>query len=156
MKPKDDISVLRKPVIGLEYSKILEDEYRLYSKTWTVHLSLGGEDFYDKNKFFESQYEQIDQFIDSVSERLISLGLLKPESLNIYLNFKRQNGKITVRKERKQFIQELLDDHEKIVVNLKDKMHRFILEFHDRESIDFIAGLKEGHEKIVLFLRSNL
>lgn len=156
MKAKNGTAVIDKPAISFEFSKILEDEFKLYSKTWTVHWTLGGADFYDKNRFFESQYEEFDRFIDGVSERLVLLGSLKPESLNSYLNFKRQSTMAHKNKERREFIQDLLEDHERILMKLNDKIHRFTHEYHDRESIDFLVGLMEGHEKLIVLLRSNL
>ncbi|MEO5681613.1 MAG: ferritin-like domain-containing protein [Chitinophagaceae bacterium] len=40
-------------------SKILADEYVLYTKTRNAHWNVEAVDFFDKHKFFEGQYEQM-------------------------------------------------------------------------------------------------
>lgn len=39
-----------------------------------THWNVGGADFYDKHKFFESQFEQLDEFVEKVAERIRSIG----------------------------------------------------------------------------------
>ena len=34
-----------------------------------THWNVGGADFYDKHKFFESQFEQLDEFVEKVAEK---------------------------------------------------------------------------------------
>ena len=73
-----------KPHIGIEdenrkgvvqiLNQLLADEYLLYTKTRNFHWNVTGPDFSQLHKFFESQYEELDEIIDEVAERTRSLG----------------------------------------------------------------------------------
>ena len=45
---------------------LLADEFVLYTKTRNAHWNVEGIDFHDKHKFFEAQYEQLEDFVDDV------------------------------------------------------------------------------------------
>jgi starvation-inducible DNA-binding protein len=65
---------------------ILADEFLLYLKTRNAHWNVEGADFYDKHKFFEEQYAQLDDVIDNVAERIRILGHYASATLKDYLN----------------------------------------------------------------------
>ena len=52
----------------------LADEYLLYTKTRKYHWNVVGPHFNDLHKFFEAQYEKLDQSIDDIAERARALG----------------------------------------------------------------------------------
>ena len=54
------------------------------------------------------------------------------------------------------FITELLADHETVIINLRENIHRFADEFKDMGSSDFITGLMGSHEKMAWFLRTRI
>src|SRR6266508_3155951 len=53
---------------------LLADEYLLYTKTRNYHWNVVGPQFNDLHKFFEAQYEALDDVIDEVAERVRALG----------------------------------------------------------------------------------
>src|ERR1700683_327625 len=53
---------------------ILADEYVLYTRTRHYHWTVIGPHFYPLHLLFEKQYEELDDFIDDVAERVRSLG----------------------------------------------------------------------------------
>src|SRR6059036_823917 len=53
---------------------LLADEFLLYTKTRNFHWNVVGPQFNDLHKFFEAQYEAIDDMVDEVAERARSLG----------------------------------------------------------------------------------
>ncbi len=53
---------------------MLSDEYLLYTKTRNFHWNVTGLQFNDLHKFFEAQYEELDDIIDEVAERARALG----------------------------------------------------------------------------------
>ena len=73
-----------KPAIGLSDSNrngviklltpLLADEYVLYTKTRNFHWNVVGPQFNDLHKFFEAQYQEIDEFVDEIAERIRQLG----------------------------------------------------------------------------------
>ncbi len=42
--------------VANELAKLLADEYVLYTKTRNAHWNIEGADFFDKHKFFETQF----------------------------------------------------------------------------------------------------
>ena len=55
-------------------STLLSDEYVLYTKTKNYHWNIVGPQFNDLHKFFGTQYEELDEVVDDVVERIRSLG----------------------------------------------------------------------------------
>jgi len=62
-------------------TKVLADEFILYTKTKRAHWNVEGPDFYNKHIFFEQQYDAIDEIVDTVAERIRSLGHYTPATL---------------------------------------------------------------------------
>jgi starvation-inducible DNA-binding protein len=156
MKTNIGIEDTNRQKVADELAKILSDEYVLYTKTRKAHWNVEGPDFYDKHKFFESQYEQLDDFIDNVAERIRSLGHYPPASLKSFLEMTQLTEMDVEKNDSNGFIKELLEDHESIIIKLRENIHPFADELHDMGTSDFITGLMEGHEKMAWFLRSHL
>jgi starvation-inducible DNA-binding protein len=53
---------------------LLAAEYTLYTKTRNYHWNVTGRQFNDLHKFFEEQYEELNECVDAVPERTCSLG----------------------------------------------------------------------------------
>jgi starvation-inducible DNA-binding protein len=136
--------------------KVLADETVLYNKTKNAHWNIEGADFYEKHKFFETQFEQLDEIIDSVAERIRSLGHYAPATLKSYLNLTHLSEQSRELNDSLGFIKELLSDHESIIMVLRGHVKAFTDDFHDSGSGDFITGLMETHEKMAWFLRAHL
>jgi starvation-inducible DNA-binding protein len=139
-----------------ELAKILADEYVLYTKTRKAHWNVEGPDFYDKHKFFEVQYEQLDEFIDQVAERIRTLGHFPPASLKNFLDLTHLTEVNSKKNDSLGFIKELLEDHESIIITMRECINKFADEFKDAGTSDFITGLMEEHEKLAWFLRAHL
>src|SRR5215468_11633120 len=60
---------------------LLADEYVLYTKTRNYHWNVVGPQFNDLHKFFEAQYEELNDFVDDVAERIRQLGAESPATL---------------------------------------------------------------------------
>jgi starvation-inducible DNA-binding protein len=102
-----------------ELSKILADEFVLYTKTRNAHWNLESPDFFEKHKFFELQYRQLEEFIDEVAERIRKLGFYAPASLKTFLSLTQLTEAISGKNDSKGFIKELLIDHESVIINLR-------------------------------------
>lgn len=73
MESKKDINIdlskdSRQGVIQI-LNKRLCDEYILFTKTRHYHWNVVGPNFSERHKFFQEQYEQIDEIIDEIAER---------------------------------------------------------------------------------------
>ena len=150
------ISDSNRQAVVNELSKILADEFVLYTKTRNAHWNVAGVDFYDKHKFFETQFEQLDTNIDSIAERIRSLGHYAPATLKAFLELANLSESNSDKKDSKSFINELLIDHEIIIKNLRKNINPFANDFNDLGTSDFITGLLQDHEKMAWFLRSHI
>ena len=72
--------------VANELAEILADEYVLCTKTKNAHWNIEGPDFYDKHKFFEAQFGELDDIIDSVADRIRTLGHYVDAMLKAFLS----------------------------------------------------------------------
>jgi starvation-inducible DNA-binding protein len=142
--------------VALELTKLLADEFLLYAKTRNAHWNIEGKDFHSMHLFFESQYEQLDEVMDSVAERIRQLGHYAPATLKEFLELTHLTEKLGGKNNSQGFIKELLADHESIIIFLRENVNRFADDFMDAGTSDFITGLMEDHEKMAWMLRSHL
>lgn len=142
--------------VAQELSKILADEFVLYTKTRNAHWNIEGPDFYNKHKFFEAQFEQLDELIDSIAERIRTLGHYAPATLQSFLDLTHLTEASRAKNDSDGFIAELLADHESIIIHLRGHINLFANEYGDLGTSDFITGLMQEHEKMAWFLRSHL
>jgi len=156
MKTNIGITEENKKAVAVELSKILADEYILYTKTRNAHWNIEGPDFYSVHKFFETQFEQIDEFVDSVAERIRSLGHYAPATLKQFLELTHLTEQSRGKNDSQGFFKELLADHETIIIHLRENINPFSEKHHDLGTSDFITGLMEQHEKMAYFLRSHV
>lgn len=137
-------------------STFLADEFLLYTKTRNAHWNVEGPDFHDKHKFFEAQYEQLDEIMDEVAERIRSLGHYAPGTLKQFLELTQLTEQSRSKNDSQGFIRELLSDHENIIIFLRENIDKIANEYKDAGTSDFITGLMEIHEKMAWMLRSHL
>ena len=142
--------------VAYSLSQILADEFVLFTKTKKAHWNVEGPDFHSKHLFFESQFQQLDNIIDSVAERIRTLGHYAPGSLKEYLELTHLSEQSREINDSKGFIKELLADHESILIHLRENINRFGTVLHDLCSSDYITGLLETHEKMAWMLRAHL
>jgi starvation-inducible DNA-binding protein len=134
----------------------LADEFVLYTKTKKAHWNVEGADFYNKHLFFEAQYEQLDDIIDSLAERIRMLGHYAPATLREYLALTHLSETHLESNDSLTYMKALLSDHESILIHLRENIENFAVEFHDAGTSDYITGLLETHEKMAWMLRSHL
>jgi starvation-inducible DNA-binding protein len=135
---------------------VLSDEFLLYLKTRNAHWNIEGSDFYNKHKFFEAQYEQLDGIVDDVAERIRTLGHYAVASLKTYLELTHLTEQSREPNDSAGFIRELLVDHEVVIVHLRENINLIANDLKDIGTSDFLTGLLETHEKMAWMLRAHL
>lgn len=145
----------RKSVANI-LSKILADEFVLFTKTKNAHWNVEGIDFYDKHKFFEEQANQLDESVDRVGERIRTLGHYAPTSLKSFLELTQLSESNQSKNSSKDFIEALLADHQCIIISLRQNINIFANDYEDLGTSDFITGLLQEHEKTAWILRAHL
>jgi len=134
----------------------LADEFLLYLKARNAHWNVEGPDFHSMHKYFEEQYEQLDEIMDAVAERIRTLGHYAPAAMKIYLELTHLTEQSREKNDSVGFIKELLGDHESIITRLRENINQFAIDLRDTGTSDFITDLMETHEKIAWMLRAHL
>ncbi len=156
MKASIGITPANLQAVAIELSKLLADEFVLYTKTRNAHWNVEGTDFHSMHIFFEQQYEQLDDTMDGVAERIRQLGHYAPATLQSFLSLTHLTEKLGERNDSPGFIKELLTDHENIIIFLRENINKFANDYGDAGTSDYITGLMEEHEKMAWFLRAHL
>ncbi len=137
-------------------NRILSDEFVLYAKTRNYHWNVTGSDFSELHKFFEGQYEELDEIMDEVAERARSLGGRALGSLKEFLDHTQLKESTASRLTAKAMIENLLEDHEAVILSLRKDLQVCAEKYQDMGTSDFLTGLMEQHEKMAWMLRSYL
>ena len=150
------ISAINRKKIAEELSKLLADEYVLFTKTKNAHWNVEGHDFYDKHQLFDNQANQLASTIDSVAERIRTLGFFAPATLKAFLELSILQETVLDSNKSIEFINDLLSAHETIIIQLRNNISLFADSYGDFGSSDFITSLLQEHEKSAWILRTLL
>lgn len=138
-----------------QLAKLLADEFVLYTKTRNAHWNIEGADFHAMHLFFEGQYEQLDELMDSVAERIRKIGHYAPGTLTQLLQLTHLTEQSDRKNDSAGFLKELLEDHESIIEFIRGNIGPFAGTYHDAGTSDYITGLMETHEGMAWMLRSH-
>jgi len=150
IKPEDSV------LVADSLNKLLSDEHVLYIKTRNAHWNVVGPDFASLHKFFEAQYGELDEIVDLVAERIRAIGHYTVGTMEDFLNLTQLNENSRENNDSQSLIKDLLEDHESVIIGLRENIKRFADEWYDLGSSDFITGIMEKHEKMAWMLRSHL
>jgi len=134
----------------------LADEFILYTKTKNAHWNTEGRDFYEKHKFYEMQFEELDEMIDDLAERIRNIGHFAPATLKRFLQLTHLSEATVDVNDSSSFLKELLADHESIIIHYRENIDHLANELNDQGTSDFITGIMEKHEKMAWMLREQL
>ena len=156
MKPNIGITEANRKSVSDQLGHLLADEFVLYAKTRNAHWNIEGPDFHSMHIFFEGQYEQLDELMDSVAERMRKIGHYAPATLAQLLQLTHLTEKSDSKNDSQGFLKELLKDHESIIEFIRGNINPFATTYNDAGTSDFITGLMETHEGMAWMLRSHL
>lgn len=156
MKTNIGITETDLKAVSDQLTRLLADEFVLYTKTRNAHWNVEGADFHAMHSYFEEQYQQLDELMDSVAERIRKIGHYAPATLSQLLKLSHLTEKIQGQNDSMSYIKELLEDHESIIKFLRGNIDPFANKFNDAGTSDFITGLMQTHEEIAWMLRSHL
>jgi starvation-inducible DNA-binding protein len=156
MKPSIGISDSNRQSVVKILNTLLADEYLLYTKTRNYHWNVVGPQFNDLHKFFESQYEEIDDIIDEVAERSRALGGKAAGTLAEFSQQSRLKEHPGQYPEAHAMLANLLADHEAVIQSLRGDLPTVMDKYDDAGTNDFLTGLMEKHEKMAWMLRAFL
>lgn len=135
---------------------LLADEYLLSTKTKNYHWNVTGAHFHDLHGLFGDQYAKLDVLIDQVAERIRALGGNAPGTLLEFLKFTRLEEHPGKYPSERGMVEDLCDDHETVIRELRRVLERNADLFCDAGTTDFLTGVMQEHEKMAWMLRSVL
>jgi starvation-inducible DNA-binding protein len=153
---KIDIGIAEKDrkAIAKGLSALLADTYTLYLKTHNFHWNVTGPMFNTLHLMFEAQYTELSTAVDSIAERIRSLGERAPGS---YAEFGKMTSieEATGTPDAKSMIKQLVEGNEAVV-----KTARGIFDtadsVGDEATTDLLTQRLQTHEKAAWMLRSLL
>ena len=154
MKPGIGLSDASRNGVLKLLAPLLADEYVLLVKTRNFHWNVIGPQFNDLHKFFEAQYQEIDEFVDEIAERIRQLGGKSPGTLAEFTKSARLKERPGQRPPARGMLAALLADHEAVIKSLRADVETTQEKLKDAGTSDFLTGLMEKHEKMAWMLRA--
>lgn len=134
-------------------AKLLASTYTLYLKTQNFHWHVTGPLFHSLHRMFEEQYTELATAVDTLAERIRSLGAAAPATFAAFLklsSIQEETGMLT----SLDMVHKLLDDHEKIIHELQALMP-LAQKKGDEATLDLLIQRTEVHQKTAWMLRSS-
>ena len=150
------ISDKNRQEVAEQLSKILADEFVLYSKTLNAHWNIEGPDFHTVHVYFETLYNQQQEVVDTVAEKIRAVGHYVPAQLKKYLELTHLSEQAPEKNDSQTLFAELLEAHESIIVFIRENIKPFADKLKAEGISDYITGLMEYHEKTAWMLRAHL
>src|SRR5437016_6286236 len=119
MNPKIGLKDLDRTGVIKILDATLADEYLLYTETRNAHWNVTGPQFNDLHKFFEAQYEELNDIVDDTAERARALGGRALGSLAEFLKETRLKEMAPRMHEAEEILTGLLNQHETLIRHLR-------------------------------------
>lgn len=140
--------------IAQHLSCVLASTYMLYTKTQGFHWNVTGPHFFSLHKLSEEHYNDMADAIDTLAERIRSLGHVAPASYSWYAKLSRIAEKEDAGTTLDQ-LNDLLSDHETMSVLLKEGFE-MAEGAGDHATADLFVQRMHEHEKAAWMLRATL
>jgi starvation-inducible DNA-binding protein len=156
MKP--EIGITGKNLHGVNdlLSVVLADEITLYTKTRNFHWNVSGPSFMELHKLFQAQYTGLEETIDEVAERIGKLGGKAIGTMKEFIQRSRLKEHPGKYPSQKEMLTELLEDHERVIRELRKDIEICQDKFKDAGTTDFLTGIMQQHESTAWVLRRYL
>lgn len=136
-----------------QLSIIMADTYALYLKTQNYHWHVRGPQFKGLHQLFEEQYKELAEAVDTIAERIRTIGYNVPATFKEFEALKRiKDGNPNI--SANQMVSELAHDHDALV---KDLNQAIVLtqEENDEGTVNLLSDRIEAHEKARWMLDSS-
>jgi starvation-inducible DNA-binding protein len=145
----------RDAVVGI-LNRVVSDQHLLYTKTRKYHWNVVGRQFHSLHELLEEQYTMIAADQDETAERARSLGGPAVGTMQEYLDCTTLKEDPNQYPEAMQMVQNLVNDHEAVIRNLRNDIDACEEDYDDVGTADFLTELIQHHEKMAWMLRSFL
>lgn len=131
-----------------ELTVVLANEMILYVKTRKFHWNISGNSFMELHKLFEMHYDLLAKTADEVAERISGLGGKAIGSMEDFLKHGQLVENTKDSNTQKQMLDELIDDHQKTMVDIRKAIDAIGEETDDVVTEDFLTDILKMHENI--------
>ncbi len=135
-------------------SVLLADSYTLYLKTHNYHWNVTGPMFQTLHLMFETQYNELALAVDTIAERIRSLGFPAPASYTAFQKLTNVPDTDEVPK-AKDMIRQLVEGNETVVRTARGLLEN-AEKAGDQATADLATQRLQVHEKTAWMLRSLL
>lgn len=142
--------------VGQILNMLLADETVLYATTRDYHWNVTGPAFFSHHQQFESQYKQVEGWIDEVAERARAIGAGARGNWADLVKAARTSADPGIGLAAEHMLAELLALHEDLIGQLRADSEACTQRFQDAGTADFLTGLMKRHEKAAWMLRAQL
>ncbi len=135
-------------------ARLLADSYTLYLKTHNYHWNVTGPMFQTLHLMFEAQYDELALAVDSIAERIRSLGAPAPGSYREFteLSSIAEEGD---RPDATEMVRRLVSGQEAVARTARS-VFPVVEGAHDEATADLLTQRLQVHEKTAWMLRSLL
>ncbi len=155
MKANIGISKEHMQEVAEKLNMLLSDEFVLYTKTRNYHWNVESMNFSELHEFYEGQYDVLAEVVDALAERVRKIGHYSLGRLADFLKMTNLVEQETTSDPKKQ-LNNLLEDHETIIRELRELIPDFEDKYKDTGSADYLTGLLQEHEKMAWMIRAHL
>jgi starvation-inducible DNA-binding protein len=155
MKANIGLTEKNSQAIAEKLNTVLADEFLLSLKTRNYHWNVEGSNFMEMHKFYEGIYDELDEIVDEVAERVRTLGHYSEGRMVDFLKLSNLQEEAYSNDQNVQ-LKSLLNDHETMIRQLRKDIDLMQDKYKDAGNADFLTGLMEKHEKWAWFIRSYL
>jgi starvation-inducible DNA-binding protein len=138
--------------VAATLSEALADSFLLYLKTLGVHWNIVGPVFYSMHKLTQSQYEDLQEAIDAIAERIRALGHPAPASFGDYSKLSQLDSTSTLAT-AEHMLQSLINDNQSVARKLRAAV-AVADEADDVVTADLLTTRIGKHEQNAWMLRS--
>jgi starvation-inducible DNA-binding protein len=132
---------------------MLSDTQVLLNKTQVVHWNVEGPRFLGIHKLTEEHYENIFDAIDSIAERVRSLGFYAPSSISTLVQNSQIDEFSNPSTKDSDMLEALIEDHSKMISFIKDSIEVAEKE-SDSTTADLLSERRDFHEEARWMLQS--
>ncbi|PSO53863.1 MAG: DNA starvation/stationary phase protection protein [Cyanobacteria bacterium QH_8_48_120] len=135
-------------------SRLLADSYLLYLKTHNFHWNVTGPQFHSLHEMFEEQYTELAQAVDTIAERIRTIGYQAPGS---YSEFGELASVQETRgaPEAQEMVRLLVEGNETVVRTAREVLSA-AERANDESTTDLLMKRMRTHEKTAWMLRSTV
>lgn len=150
-----DLNVAARSAVVNQLNVVLADEYILSTKTRNYHWNVTGPNFASLHKFFETQYEELNETVDQIAERIRALGGKPVSKLSEIATIARIKEDSVQSLSAKEMVASLLSDNEIVIRKIRADLVS-ITKLEDAGTVEFLTGLLEKQEKAAWMLRATV